>query len=269
MPVGHLPIVSPDPIIRDRMAAAIRDKLDDGLLIVGICGAQGSGKSTIASALVSLFESEGVPTAFLSIDDLYLTRAEREALARDIHPLLRTRGVPGTHDIALGMAVLDDLAAGRAPFLPRFDKATDDRAPRDRWEAAPANTRLLIFEGWCVGARPQSEAALIDPVNTLERDEDAAGIWRRYLNDQLAGPYQTLFDRLDSLFLLAAPGFDVVLRWRIEQEQVLRKAGEGMDDAEIARFVQHYERLTRHILDEMPARADLTIRLGTDRSPIN
>jgi D-glycerate 3-kinase len=142
----------------------------------------------------------------------------------------------------------------------------DDRAPLDQWEHAPADTRLLILEGWCVGARPQSAEALVDPVNDLERDEDPTGVWRHHVNDQLAGPYRALFDRLDALILLAAPGFEVVLRWRIEQEQALRARGQGMSDAQIARFIQHYERLTRHILGDMPHYADLTLPLNEDRS---
>jgi D-glycerate 3-kinase len=58
----------------------------------------------------------------------------------------------------------------------------------------------------------------------------------------------------------------VVLRWRIEQEQALRARGQGMSDAQIARFIQHYERLTRHILGDMPHYADLTLPLNEDRS---
>ncbi|MDH7637559.1 kinase [Sphingomonas oryzagri] len=260
--------MSPDLRTIDLAAATIRPALGDSLLLIGLCGAQGSGKSTLAAGLAALFRQESVPSAILSIDDVYHTKAERERLAREIHPLLRTRGVPGTHDLVLGRHVIDDLAAGRSARLPRFDKATDDRAPVSQWEVAPAGTRLLILDGWCVGARPQAAAMLADPVNALEREEDAHGIWRQYVNDQLAGPYQAFFARIDRLILLAAPGFEIVLRWRIEQEEALRREREGgMNDAEIARFIQHYERLTRHILSEMPARADLVIPLAEDRSP--
>ena len=241
-------------------------------LVVGICGAQGSGKSTLAAHLASLCEADGITTAVLSIDDLYLTRAEREVLAQNVHPLLRTRGVPGTHDVALGLAVLDDLDHGRSAPLPRFDKARDDRAPRERWDLAVTGTELLIFEGWCVGARPEPEAALAEPVNALERDEDAEGIWRAFANSALAGDYQQLFARIDILMLLAAPSFAVVREWRTEQERDLRvregpDAAGVMRDGEVARFIQHYERLTRHILAEMPGRANLVAMLTEDRSP--
>lgn len=235
--------------------------------VLGICGAQGSGKSTLAAALVPLFGAAGLPAATLSLDDLYLTRRERAKLAREVHPLFATRGVPGTHDLGLAFGVLDALANRRAAPLPRFDKARDDRAESARWDVAPPDTAILILEGWLVGARPQATAELLAPVNALERDEDVDGTWRRSANAALAGDYQRLFARLDLLVLLAAPDFASVGRWRAEVEHGLRAAtGAGMSDAEIGRFVKHYERLTRHILGEMPERADMVVRLAPDRT---
>ena len=152
--------------------------------------------------------------------------------------------------------------------LPRFDKGSDDRLAGEEWPGAPAGLRLLILDGWCVGAAPQPAAALVAPVNALEREADGDGRWRRFVNDALAGDYQALFGRIDALALLAAPGFDVVQGWRAQQEADLRAAGGGqavMSDAQIARFIQHYERLTRHILAEMPARADLVVALDRAR----
>jgi D-glycerate 3-kinase len=126
---------------------------------------------------------------------------------------------------------------------------------------------VVLFEGWCVGARPQPAAALTRPVNALERDADPDGRWRTFVNTALAGAYAPLFARIDRLVLLQAPGFEVVAGWRAEQEAKLRaRTGRGMDEAEIARFVAHYERLTRWILQEMPPRADLVFPLRADRS---
>jgi D-glycerate 3-kinase len=252
------------------LQAAIRQRLESGagrLFVAGICGAQGSGKSTVAEALKQRFEAEGRRVAVLSLDDLYRTRAEREALAALVHPLLLTRGVPGTHDVALGLETIAALERGEAAALPRFDKAADDRLSQCDWPLAPEGTELLILEGWCVGARPQDEAALAEPVNALEREEDPQAIWRRFANAALAGDYQRLFARIDLLALLAAPSFDCVFGWRRQQEDALRaRSGSGMSGAQLLRFVQHYERLTRHILREMPARADLVLELGEDRS---
>jgi len=260
----------PDAAILEAAWSAIRGKLGDGLTVAGICGSQASGKSTLSAALVRRAADEGVPAVSLSLDDIYLTRAEREELARTVHPLLRTRGVPGTHDVALGLQVIAALERGEAALLPRFDKGTDDRAPQSAWDHAPANTRLLIFEGWCTGAEPQDEAALAEPVNALERDEDPDGSWRTHANRALAGEYRALFGRLDLLILLAAPGFETVYGWRCQQEQVLHQRGapQAMSDEAIARFIAHYERLTRHILSEMPARADMVAWLAEDRSAV-
>ncbi len=242
-------------------------------LILGICGSQGSGKSTLARGLIDRL---GVRAATLSLDDLYLCKAARAGLARDIHPLLATRGVPMTHDVALGCAIVDAVRAGQPVRLPRFDKASDEPLPETQWDAIDTPLDLLVFEGWCVGAAAQPAVDLVTPVNDLERAEDPDGIWRRAVNAALAGPYQALFARIDRLVLLAAPGFDVVRGWRTQQEADLRDAlaAQGRDralamtDAQVARFIQHYERITRAILAEMPGRADLALRLGPDRCVI-
>jgi D-glycerate 3-kinase len=256
-------------LLERAIGAALHTRTARGPLVVGLCGAQGSGKSTLAAALAARLDAAAV----LSLDDLYRTRAAREQLARTVHPLLRTRGVPGTHDIDLGLSVFDALDRGDDAPLPRFDKARDDRAPRDAWGVASGATRIVLLEGWCVGAVAQDDGALADPVNALERDEDADGRWRRHVNAALAGDYQRLFARIDVLVLLAAPDFAVVRDWRSEQEHALRArvgadAPGVMDDAELLRFIAHYERLTRHILAEMPRRAALTIRLDALRRPV-
>lgn len=251
-----------------------RARLSDHLLLVGLCGAQGSGKSTAAAALVQLLQQVDLPAATLSIDDFYLPRAARAELARSVHPLLATRGVPGTHDVELAQATIDQLAQPGEVLVPVFDKARDDRRPHREWKRIEGPLRVVILEGWCVGARPQPGSELAEPVNALERDEDAQGIWRRYVNDALAGPYRALYDRLSPMVLLQAPSFEVVHGWRAEQEQKLRERlqREGgdlsrlMDDAAIARFIAHYERVTRHILAEMPGRADHLVRLSANRS---
>jgi D-glycerate 3-kinase len=170
----------------------------------------------------------------------------------------------------MAAATLEQLRTSGAAALPRFDKAADTRAPRASWPKVRTPVDVVILEGWCVGAIAQGQAALARPVNALEADEDAGGVWRGYVNDQLVGPYQDLFARLDDLVLLAAPSFEVVAGWRAEQEAKLRaKAGGGMSEDEIARFVAHYERLTRWILSEMPGRARWTVPLDAERRPID
>lgn len=256
--------MSPEAVIIPFVAKALATPRS-GPLVVGLCGAQGSGKSTLAAALVRHFPA----AVALSLDDFYLTRARRRGLADEVHPLFATRGVPGTHDIALACDTFAALDRGEAVRLPRFDKAADDRLDEALWPCAPERCELVIFEGWCVGARPQPDAALALPINSLEYDQDASGAWRRYANAALAD-YRRIFARLDRLILLRAPDWTTVLGWRLDQERALRSTGATgagvMSDAEVERFVSHYERLTRHILDEMPARADLVLQLNADRS---
>ncbi|BAV64111.1 kinase [Sphingobium cloacae] len=240
-------------------------------LLVGVNGAQGSGKSTLCLFLKALLEEKGLSVALLSIDDLYLKRAEREALARSVHPLFATRGVPGTHDVALGMAVLDALLAGGSADLPRFDKAVDDRL--DRSERVEGPVDIILFEGWCVGAAPMPDEALRTPINALEEREDPQGLWRREINRRLRQGYARLFDRIDLLVMLEVPGFDNVRAHRRRQEAKLAaRRPEGvavMDEAALDRFIDHYERLTRHMLAEMPRLADVRIAIDARQRPVS
>lgn len=242
----------------------------DKPLLIGINGSQGSGKSTLCHLLKFLLDAGfDLKSCVISIDDLYLTHAERQQLGRDIHPLLATRGVPGTHDIPLGQQVFDRLIAASENSttpIPRFDKASDDRLPQQDWDLFQGRPDLILFEGWCVGAAPQAQAELEIPVNLLEEQEDATGHWRKYVNQQLGGPYRQLFDRLDLLLMLKVPDWQQVYQWRRKQEQQLIACNPSgtrtMDDDALRRFIMHYERLTRHQLEEMPERSNLLLRLN-------
>lgn len=250
-------------------AARLRAELGD-TVVVGLCGAQGSGKSTIASATVRLLQAKGLNAVALSLDDFYLSRSARAWLANRVHPLLAVRGPPGTHDSALASSILKNLSRPEPTPLPRFDKARDEPAAKAAWPQVQGPVDVALFEGWCVGARPEPDFRLRPPVNELERRSDPEGVWRAFVNRQLGESYQALFARLDALVLLAAPGFEVVRDWRAEQEAKLReRTGGGMSDEAVALFIQHYERLTRWILEEMPGRADWTVRLDAARKPLS
>lgn len=263
--------------VHEPVAEAIcRISRERGPMVVGLCGPQGSGKSTMARALCSLLEERGISSAVLSLDDLYLMRSEREELGRRVHPLLATRGVPGTHDVQLGIDTLQGLKRSDTVALPSFDKSTDDRRPEHEWARVRGPIQVVLFEGWCVGAVAQNDLELKTPVNALENEHDADGRWRRFVNDALRNDYQAFFTAIDALVLLQAPSFDVVYSWRLEQERKLRErigadrnAARIMSDAAVARFVAHYERLTRHILAEMPGRADAVVTLGERREPLD
>ena len=101
--------------------------------------------------------------------------------------------------------------------------------------------------------------------------QDTSGAWRTGVNQALAGDYQQLFGLIDVLLMLKIDSMERVFEWRRLQEQKLAaKAAQSeidmtelqiMSDPELDRFIMHYERLTKHILDEMPGCADIVFFL--------
>lgn len=239
-------------------------------LVVGINGPQGSGKSTLTLFVAEILRNEfNMNVATLSLDDVYLTGTERRKLAATVHPLFETRGVPGTHDVDLGQDIITRAFGRPAELaLPRFDKSCDDRVPRLQWPVIATPIDLLLFEGWCVGAQPQPDRELAQPVNSLEAAEDSEGIWRRSVNQALCGPYAALFEKIDLLVMLNPPGFSVVSEWRQLQElKLIARTGKGMDPRSLQRFVMYYERLTCHMLETMPATADVVLDIAANHEP--
>lgn len=253
------------------LAAEISAVQKNTPFMVGINGSQGSGKSTLADLLKQCLEQAYNKTVLsISIDDFYHTQATRQHLAETVHPLFITRGVPGTHDMALLADTLQHCKTQTSSLrIPQFNKAMDDRHPESAWLVQPTPIDIIILEGWCVGAEPQSVAALAEPVNALESEEDSHGTWRQYANQQLSEAYQTLFAQLDWLLMLKAPSFDCVYQWREKQEAKLRDKVEGvqhnvMSPAQVKRFIQHYQRLTEHMLATLPAKADVVFALTAE-----
>jgi D-glycerate 3-kinase len=236
--------------------------------LVGIAGAQGSGKTTLARVA-----AEQLGAAHLSLDDVYLTKAEREAKGRAVHPLFTMRGPPGTHDLSLLEASVEALrAAGpdSRTVLPAFDKLSDDRRPEAEWPVFAGRPSSVLVDGWCLGATAQADGELVAPINALERERDGQGVWRRAVNAELAGPYAEVFACFDAVLFLKAPSFDAVLDWRCEQEAGLLDlhAGDLPPErrAELAVFIQAFERITRHMLAG-GVRADVAIPLDKHRRP--
>lgn len=242
-----------------------------GIPVIGIHGGQGSGKSTLSQALASLLQQTyGWNTVIVSIDDLYLGHQQRQDLARTVHPLLATRGVPGTHDHQMGIDLftqLRQLKSEESLKIPRFDKVSDDRLPESSWHQINGPVDLILFEGWCVGCLPTSEAELEQPINDLEANEDTDQRWRTEVNNALSNEYKVWFGMMDHLIMLKVPGMEAVFNWRKQQEEENRKQTLGdqdrsMNDEALARFIQHYERLTRHALRDLPTHSDLVIGLN-------
>jgi D-glycerate 3-kinase len=240
-------------------------------LLVAVNGSQGSGKTTVCDYLRDELRTNfGLRTLSLSLDDFYLTRAERQELAVTAHPLLATRGVPGTHNMALLARTLDALLDPEPSVvvIPRFDKALDDRASREAWDVVGQGVDIVLLEGWCLGARAQSETAMAEPVNALEADEDPDASWRRHVNNVLRQDFEPLYQRVDQWVMLAAPSFDCIYQWRLQQEQKLAtgRAGDAiMNASQVARFIQFYERLTRHCLESLPLRMHHFYQLDEQR----
>lgn len=254
--------------------------LDDALAAPGappvfaIAGLQGTGKSTLAAQLAEAAAQRGLAATVLSIDDFYLDHDERQHLGRTVHPLLATRGPPGTHDVDLACATIDALRAlphGPAVRLPRFDKIDDRRLPCSDWPQVAERPDLIVFEGWFLDVPPEPEAALAEPLNALERDEDPDIAWRRHVNRALAC-YGPLWARLDRLLFLQGPGFEVVPDWRWEQECTLQAAHpdrKAMGRAQVERFVQFFERVSRQALRTLPTLADRVVRVDERRQPLD
>jgi len=245
------------------VARLARETLDaDGApRIVIVSGPQGSGKSTLSSAVVRAFSRLGVAALTFSIDDFYLTRAEQLALAarHPDTPYLEHRGYPGTHDVALGNRVLDDLRNGRALKLPRYDKSAcggrGDRAPESTWTTIDEPQRLIVFEGWMLGFTPVDEASLEG--------------WMRAPNELLA--HYEAWNRNDAFVLLEAIDPSFIVSWRVDSERARRMRGEtALTDEEardyIERFLPAYALYVAPLARSLGPRA-LHFRLGEDRLP--
>lgn len=235
---------------------------------ISINGCQGSGKTTLTTFLKTILEKGfDKSVAIISLDDFYLKKHERIQLSQTVHPLFITRGVPGTHDLGLMEDTIGQLLSFQPVNLPVFDKLIDDRVEPDQWiKQQPAE--IVLFEGWCNSSPAQEEKDLVSPVNDLERDEDKEAIWRTYANEMLKKYNSNIFTKADIHLMLLAPGFENVFQWRKNQEDKLAMSAKStdkkvMDSLQLKRFIQHYERITRHSIETMPKDvADLVIPLS-------
>ncbi len=220
--------------------------------VASVGGLPGTGKSTLVNVLFRLLGSEGTSAVGFSLDDLYLSPSERAELARTVHPLFAQRGVPGTHDVLRGIALvrrLTEAAPDEVIPLPRFDKLADAAFPESAWPRCIGRPDVLLLDGWCWGAVPDNPAALEEPINARERDEDPDGRWRRAVHDALGRDYLELFAASQFHVHLVAPHHAASVRWRIEQgRQALRARGADpsqVDAVGVERFLELFERVGR------------------------
>ncbi|CAH9017825.1 kinase [Candidatus Nitrosacidococcus sp. I8] len=258
-----------------------QERLGKNPLVLGLSGAQGSGKSTLSRFLeVILTTYFHQKVATLSLDDFYLSHGKRQQLAKKVHPLFVTRGVPGTHDTILAIKTLESLKSANQDSItqfPKFDKGLDNRLPDAEGIIFQGRPDIIIFEGWCVGTHPESDQQLIVPINQLEIEEDKDSAWRHYINQVLHHDYAKLFSLLDRLIFIKIPSFQTVCKQRLEQEQSLAHSNQQrylnkrtseikiMDKVAIKRFIAHFQRITEYMLREVPSYADMVLEINDRR----
>ena len=147
--------------------------------------------------------------------------------------------------------------------IPQFDKSIDDRLTKEKWLLIRDKPNIIIFEGWCVGAKSQSFKKLRKPINKLEKIEDKKLKWRKKVNSELNKDYKKIFNLIDKMIFLKVPSFKFVLRWRLLQEKKLRAKFNGkgiMTIPQVKKFVMYYERITKDMLKDLD-KSDIVINL--------
>ena len=247
-------------------------------IIIGLAGGQGTGKTTISSIInLILVKYFKLKVFKISIDDFYKTRKERYKLSKKVHPLLMTRGVPGTHDIDLILRFFRIIKKRnfKSLSLPKFDKSIDDRFNKNQWYKIKSKPDVVIFEGWCVGAKSQKNIELKKPINSLEKMEDKSMKWRKYVNFQLAGKYKTFHNMLDCLLYLKAKNFSLLRRWRLKQEKKLflksknKKNLKIMNKNEVLNFMMTYQRITEQMFKTAKKISSIVMTLNNQHQIIN
>jgi len=242
-------------------------------LIIGLAGGQGAGKTTITSILTLILKKYFKLNIFkISIDDFYKTRNERKKLSITEHPLLMTRGVPGTHDCRIISNFFKKVKNKKfnSLNLPKFDKSKDDRCHKKLWYKINSRPDVIILEGWCVGAKAQKNAEIAKPINSLEKTKDPDLVWRKHVNIQLKTHYKSLFKQLDEIIYLKVNNFRELQKWRIKQEKKLwlksknRKKLKIMNRGDIINFMQTYQRITQNMFKDLPKYASIIMKLNSN-----
>ena len=237
-------------------------------LFLGFSGGQGSGKTTVAKILKIILKKFFKRKIHISsIDDFYKTLEDRNKMSHEVHPLFKTRGVPGTHDINLLKSFFNIIKKKKfaKTKLPKFDKSIDDRLKKKYWFKIKERPEIVILEGWCVGAQPQSNSLIKKPINILEKYDDQNLIWRKHVNEKLKREYKDLFAMIDYYIFIKIPNFNMVFEWRLLQENKLRKKSRFrkkiMSYNEIKHFIMFYQRITLQMIKDLSKSASIIMLL--------
>ena len=239
--------------------------------IVGLAGGQGTGKTTTSSLLqIILIKYFKLKVFKISIDDFYKTRKERIVLSKKVHPMLLTRGVPGTHDINMMLNFFKKAKSKKFKRLklPTFNKAIDDRFSKKKWYDLKSKPDVIIFEGWCVGAKSEKNNSLRKTINSMEKSKDKKQVWRKYVNEQLKSKYKKLYSQLNCLIYLKAKNFSLLQKWRFKQERKLwiksKVKSKIMSRGDVLNFMQTYQRITQNMFKKMPKYASIILNLNSN-----
>ena len=240
---------------------------------VGLAGGQGTGKTTTSSLVEIILTKYFKLKVFkISIDDFYKTRKERISLSKRVHPMLLTRGVPGTHDINMMLNFFRKAKSRKFKRLrlPTFNKAIDDRFEKKKWYDLKEKPDVIIFEGWCVGAKPEKIINLKKAINLMEKNKDQKQIWRKYVNHQLKSKYKNLYSQLSCLIYLKAKNFSLLQKWRLKQERKLLINSKKnsklkiMNQQDVLNFMQTYQRITQNMFKNTPKYASIILNLNSN-----
>ncbi len=253
---------------------AKKNNTSDKPIIISFTGGQGSGKTTMAKYAQFLLKNFfHLRTVSFSLDDIYMSKKKRNNLAKIIHPLCKTRGVPGTHDVELGIETFLSLIHANnntKTAIPSFSKLNDDIFPRSTWKRYIGKPDIILFDGWFSGLRPIKRNQWIHPVNELESKFDKDGVWAEWSYRELSGKYQDLFKMFDSLIYIALDSMQTVFESRWLQEKSLKmkkknqiQSSKFMSKKELYKFVSHFERISIHLFEDLPKYADFVLNRET------
>jgi len=240
---------------------------------VGLAGGQGTGKTTISTLIqIILIRFFKLKVFKISIDDFYKTRKERTSLSKRVHPMLLTRGVPGTHDINMMLSFFKKVKSKKFKKLklPTFNKAKDDRFNKKHWYDLKNKPDVIIFEGWCVGAKSEKNDTLKKAINSMEKGKDQKQTWRKYVNQQLKSKYKNLYSQLNCLIYLKASSFSLLQKWRLKQERKLwlnSKKNSNlkiMSKEDVISFMQTYQRITQNMFKKTHKYASIILNLNSN-----
>ena len=129
---------------------------------------------------------------------------------------------------------------------------------------------VIIFEGWCVGAKSEKNNTLKKTINSLEKAKDQKQIWRKYVNNQLKSKYKNLYSQLNCLIYLKAKNFNLLQKWRLKQERKLwiknkvKSNLKIMSRGDVLNFMQTYQRITQNMFRNMPKYATIIFNLNAN-----